>query len=147
MVMKGIVKPGHVPVNNFELIIIGIPPIFFTEITGTEQETEAVDLPDRTKASGGNVKPTEVTAKMLLHHTIELAALELWRLEAIGNVTPTYKKIGNLINRSIENSIRSTRTYLGMWPMKRKDPDLDVKNEGDPAEIEWTFSIDDVLSI
>lgn len=149
MVMKGTVQPNHIPINNFELLLIGTasPSFFFTEVSGVEQETETVEMPDRTMASGGNVKASEVTAKMLMHHTIELAALEIWRLEAIGNVTPTYKKIGNLIHRDNAGSIKSTRTWLGIFPKKRKDPDNDVKNEGDPAEVEWTFSIDEVLSV
>lgn len=147
MVIKGAVQPNHIPVNNFELLIAGIPPIFFTQISGLEEETEEVDLPDRTKASGGNTKPVEFTAMSFEHHTVELAALELWRREAIGSVTPTYKKVGTLIKRGIGGNIVTTRTLLGLWVKKRKDADLDVANEGEPAMVEWTMSTDKPESI
>lgn len=147
MVMKGSVQPNHIPVNNYELIIAGIPKILLVTLAGLEDETEAVDLPDRTKASGGNAKPLEFAGTTFEHHTIELAALELWRLEAVDPVTPLYKKVGTLIKRGIEGNVVTTRTLTGLWIMKRKDADLDLANEGDPAMIEWTFSADSVLSI
>lgn len=147
MVMKGSVQTNHIPVNNYELLVVGIPPILFTEISGLEQETESVDLPDRTQATGGNVKGVEFTAKMFEHHTVERAALELWRLEAVDPVTPTYKKVGTLIKRGIEGNVASTRSLVGLWIKKRTDSDLDLANEGDPAMIEYTFWADDVLPV
>jgi len=147
MVMKGAVQPNHIPINNFELIVIGIPPIFLTKISGLEEETESTDLPDRTTASGGNTKPVEFTMMSFEHHAVELAALELWRREAIGNVTSTYKKIGTLIRRSIDGNVATTRTLTGLWIKKRKDSDSDVADEGAPAMIEWTMRTDKVESI
>ena len=147
MVMKGSVQPGHIPLNNYELIIIGMPPILFTEVSGLEQETETTDLPDRTVASGGNVKATEFTAMSFEHHSIELAALELWRREGVDPVSPTYKKIGTLIKKNIHGEIASTRTITGVFIKKRTDPDMELANEGEPSLIEWTFSVDNVESI
>lgn len=147
MVMKGAVLPGHIPVNSYELLIIGMPPILFTEVSGFEQETEKVNLPDRTVASGGNEKPTEFTAKIFEHHTVELAALELWRREGIDPVTPTYKKVGTLIKKNIHGQITTTRSILGLWITKRGDSDLELANEGEPAMIEFTFSADKIESI
>ena len=147
MVMKGAVQPNHIPVNNYELIVIGLPKILFTTLSGLEEETEAVDLPDRTKASGGNSKPVEFTGMTFEHHTVELAALELWRLEAKGNVSPLYKKIGTLVKRGIDGNVVTTRTIIGLWITKRKDADLDLANEGEPAMVEWSFSGDEVLSV
>lgn len=145
--MKGSVQPNHIPVNNFELFVIGMPPILFTEVSGLEQETESADMPDRTVVSGGNVKATEFTAMMFEHHRVELAALELWRREGVDPVSPTYKKIGTLIKRSIDGQIASTRTITGLWIKKRTDADLDMANEGEPAMVEFTFSADKIESI
>ena len=145
--MKGSVQGNHIPVNNFEMIIIGLPPILFTNISGFEDETEAIDMPDRTKVSGGNSKPVEFTGTTFEHHTIELAAMEFWRREGLDPVNPTYKKVATLIKRSIDGSVASTRTCIGLWIMKRKDADLDMSNEGEPAMIEWSFSADSVESI
>lgn len=147
MVMKGSVQPNHIPVNNYELIVVGLPKILFTTLSGLEEETEAVDLPDRTKASGGNSTPAEFTGTTFEHHTVELAALELWRLEGKGNVSPLYKKVGTLVKRGIDGNVVTTRTVIGLWITKRKDADLDLANEGEPAMVEWSFSADEVLSV
>jgi len=147
MVMKGTIQENHIPVNNYELIIPTLPTIVFTEISGLEEETQSVDMPDRTKVSGGNSTPVEFTAMSNEHHTTELAALETWRIQAIGNVNPTYKKVGTLIKRRIDGTVGTTRTLLGLWITKRKDADLDMNNEGESALVEWTFSVDKILSI
>ena len=147
MVMKGTVLPNHIPVNNYELIVVGLPPIVFSQISGLEEETQSVDMPDRTKVSGGNTTPVEFTGMTFEHHTTELAALELWRLEGVDPVSPLYKKVGTLIKRSLDGAVASTRTLLGIWITKRKDADLDMANDGEPAMIEWTFSSDKVESI
>ena len=147
MVLKGAVQPNHIPVNNYELQVVGLPAVLFTQISGLEEETETTDLPDRTKASGGNTLPVEFTGMSFEHHATELAALELWRREAIGNVSATYKKVGTLIKRGIDGNVLTTRSLVGLWITKRKDADLDLANAGDPAMIEWTFSCDKVESI
>jgi hypothetical protein len=144
MVMQGTVQPRHIPVNNYELLVNGLPPIVFSEISGFEDETEAVDLPDRTKASGGNKKPVEFTAMSFEHHASERAALEAWFKEGRDPVTPTYKKVGTLIKRNIGGVVATTNTLSGLWITKKKGPDLDMANEGEPAMIEWTFSADAV---
>ena len=147
MVAKGSVKPNHAPVNNFELIIVGLPAILFTEVGGLEQETESADMPDRTQVSGGNRKGTEFTAKMFEHHTVERAAMDLWFEEGVDPVTPTYKKVGTLIKRGIEGNVVSTQTLTGLWVKKRMTSDLDLANEGEPAMVEYTFWADDVLPV
>lgn len=146
MVMKGTVQPNHIPVNNYELIIIGLPKMLFTEISGLEQELETVDMPDRTVASGGNIKATEFTAKSFEHHLVETAAMELWRREAVDPVSPTYKKLATLVKRNIGGNVATTRTMIGIFISKRKDADLDLANEGEPAMIEWTFKVDKIES-
>ena len=145
--MKGTVQSNHIPVNNYELQVQGLPAILFTTISGLEQETEAVDLPDRTKASGGNVKQFEIAATSFEHHIAETAALEAWRQEGKDPVSPNYKKTATLIKRGIEGTVDSTRVLTGIWIMKRKDADLDLANEGEPAMIEWTFSVDDAETL
>lgn len=142
MALQGSVLPNHVPVNNYALSVIGLPSIFFAEVSGIELEIEEVDLPDRTKASGGQIKPQEFTAKTMLHHDIERAALEAWMQEARDPVTPTYKKSGNLTHKTLSGTTNGVWTLGGVWIKKRKLPDLEKANEGEPAMIEWTFSCD-----
>lgn len=147
MVLQGTVQPGHIPVNNYELIVVGLPPMVFTKISGFETVNESVELPDRTRASGGNRKPVEFTGMSFEHHTAERAALEFWFQEGKDPVSPTYKKVGTLIKRDIHGRVASTNSILGLWITKKKAPDLDLANEGEPALIEWTFSADSVQPI
>lgn len=144
MVAKGSVLPNHIPVNNYELIVVGLPQILFTEISGLEDQVEQVDLPDRTRATGGNSLPTEFTAMMFEHHTTERAALEVWFAEGKDPVSPTYKKTGTLIKRNLSNEVVTTNTLTGLWISQKVGPDLELSNAGDPAMIEWTFQADSV---
>ncbi len=143
--MKGVIKADHIPVNKFSLIIIGLPPLTPTEISGMEDELETTDLPDRTTASGGNRGPTEFTMMIPAHHTVEIAACEVWFREGQEPVLPTYKKAGVLIMRSLSGANLRLRTIVGAYISKRTDPDLELANEGEMASIEYTVKVDDIL--
>jgi len=145
--MKGTIQQDHMPVNKYELIILGMPTIRFTEISGIEEELEVVDLPDRTKAPGGHTKPVEFTAKTMMHHLVEQAGLEIWFQESQDPVSPLYKKIGTLLHKSLTGRTLRSYTLTGVFPTKRALPDLAMENEGEAAQVEWTFSADDVLPI
>jgi len=145
--MKGVIQSDHIPVNKYELRVLGMPPLVLTEISGIEDELETADLPDRTVASGGNRKASEFTMMQPMHHTVEVAAMELWFRESQDPVSPTYKKIGTLIRTSISGGNSVSRTLVGIFPKKRTDPDMEMANEGEMAQIEWTMSLDDVEPI
>jgi hypothetical protein len=146
--MKGIILPDHIPVNNYQMIVVGGPPIItFTSIDGLEEELETVDLPDRTVASGGNTKSMEFTAQHPKHHTVEDAFLESWFLMSQDPVLPVYKKAATLLIQSI--SRLQTRTYnlIGLFPSKRKTADLEMNNEGELNVTEWTFKCDRLIPV
>ena len=145
--MKGVIKEDHIPINKYEIIVAGMPPLLFTEILGLEKELQTTDLPDRTTASGGNTGPVEFTAKQPMHHTVEVAAMELWLQEGQDPVTPTYKKAGTLIRKSLTGNVVNTTTIIGLYVSKKKEPDLEMANEGEMAAIEWTFKADDSLPV
>ena len=145
--MKGAIKADHMPLNKYQLLILGMPLITFTEVGGLEDELETVDLPDRTVASGGNRKSVEFTGKVPAHHLLEQGALELWFLESQDPVSPTYLKVGTLILQSIGGKTLRTYSLLGVFPFKRATPDLEMANEGEMAAIEWTFKVNDMLPI
>lgn len=142
--MKGAIKPGHMPANKFQFLVLGLPPITFTQVSGIEDELEVVDLPDRTKASGGNRKAIEFTATVPMHHLAEQAALELWFSQSQDPVDPGYKKIATLIFLSIDGSVFRTFSLTGVFPSKRSTSELDMSNEGEMTTTEWTFQADDV---
>lgn len=145
--LKGRVKADHIPVNKFTLFVAGVPPIEFIQVSGIEEELQAVDLPDRTTASGGHTAPVEFTAMTMLHHTIEQVALELWFKEGQDPVSPLYKKVGTLLHKSLTGNILRTFTVTGLFISKRKLPDLDMANEGEAAMVEWTFKADNILPV
>jgi hypothetical protein len=144
--MKGSIQPGHIPVNKYQLLVVGLPLLTPTTVSGIEEEIAAIDMPDHTKVSGGNTGPSECTIMIPMHHTIEHAAMEAWFAEGQDPVTPTYKKAASLIMQS-GSLVGPTRTYslVGVWTCKRKLPDLELKNDGEMAQAEWTLYIDQVL--
>ena len=145
--MKGAIQADHIPINKYELLVLGMPSLTPTEVSGIEDELQTTELPDRTRASGGNRGPTEFTMMLPMHHLLEQAAMEVWYRESQDPVLPTYKKVGTLIHKS--NSGETLRTYslLKAFPTKRVLPDLEMENEGEIALVEWTISVDDLLPI
>lgn len=145
--MKGVLLPDHMPLNKYVLTVAGLPPFTFTQIDGLEEELEAVDLPDRTTASGGNTKAIEFKASLPLHHLMEQSAMEGWFMESQDPVSPAYKKQGTLVLRSISGILVKSFIIVGMYPFKRKTGDLEMNNEGELHVVEWTFKGDMVISL
>ena len=145
--MKGEIASDHMPVNKYTFLVIGLIPITATEVSGIEDELETTELPDRTVASGGNRKATEFTVMVPLHHLPEQAALEVWFRESQDPVSPTYKKPVTLTHESLSGNKSRTFSLVGVFPKKRKMPDLEMMNEGEMAQTEWTFSADDVMPL
>lgn len=142
MPLQGTIQPDHIPVNKYRLSVAGLIPLLFTEISGFPDDTDVVELPDRTKASGGNAKPFEFTAKMPAHHTAEIAAMEVWLAEGRDPITPTYKKPVTFAMFSGSGAIVRQFILLGTWVVGVKTPDLAMENEGEMAVYEWKFSVD-----
>lgn len=147
MPLKGQLQEDHIPVNKYTMSVVGLVPLLFTTISGLEEETDVVDLPDRTRASGGNTKPGEFTAMMPAHHTTEILAMEAWVLEGVDPVSSTYKKPVNLAIQSGSGGIQRLITINGCWPSKVKTPDLDFENEGEMAVYEFTFQFDSLIRL
>lgn len=146
MSMKGSIQSGHIPVNKYQLLFVGVPLLTPTTVSGIEEELQTVDLPDRTKASGGNTGASEMTIAIPAHHSVEIAAMETWWIESQDPVSPLYKKAGSLLMESVAiGGATRTVNLMGVFPTKRKYPDLEMANEGEMAVVEWTLSIDQVL--
>ncbi len=145
--MKGVLKEDRIPVNKYQIIVLGLPELTPTEISGIEEELITIELPDRTMGSGGDTKPTEFDMTLPTHHTVEQLAMESWFLESQDPVLPSYKKVATLIQTSISGNILSTNQLVGIFPKKRVTADLEMANEGDMATTVWTMSVDKVLPI
>jgi hypothetical protein len=147
MGIKQVLQADHIPVNKYTLIIAGMPNITFTKVAGLEYGIDIVDLPDRTRASGGNAQATEFTAEQPLHHTPEVSAMEAWFEENQDPISSTAKKAGTLVMTSGTGANLKTYSLTGVWPSKRKTPDLDFENAGDMAILEWSFQVDSIFPI
>lgn len=143
--MKFVLQPDHIRVNNYRMDIVGLPPITFTAIGGIERETDKVDLPDRTQASGGRTKPGEVEVSVPAHHTQEVAAMDAWREEAHDPVSPTYKKSATTTMLSGTLLRQLPKNMVGAWLSKDGTPDLEMNDDGEMAVIKYTLCWDDVL--
>jgi len=143
--MKGAIQADHIPVNKYVLLVLGLPTLTPTEIGGLEDELQTTELPDRTRASGGNRGPSEFTIMLPMHHTVEQAAMEVWFRESQDPVSPTYKKVATLIHQSISGNASRTYSIVNAFPTKRVLPDLEMENEGELAAVEWTISVDDIV--
>lgn len=148
MTLKGLIQPGHIPVNKYSLIFPGMPPLVVTKLGGLEEELEVAEMPDRTVHSNGQTKATELTIELMMHHAIEQSAMELWYTMSKDPVLPGYKKDGTLIHQSVAAAgLPSVYAIVGVFPKMRKTPEMDMTNESDAAVIEWTLSVDDVSPI
>lgn len=145
--MKGNIKPDHIPVSKYKLIVPGFPELVCTELSGLEDEIVTNEMPDRTVVSGGQHTASEFTIMIPDHHRVEQAAMEVWFVESTDPVSPSYKKVASLIAMSISDSIIVTRTLIGVFPKKRKLWDGEMANEGEVALVEWTLNVDQILPV
>ena len=141
--MKGVYPTDHLPINKFRLLVDGLPDnLVVIKLSGLEAELETVELPDRTMASGGNVKGGEFTIETPLDDSAEHAAMEEWFKKGHDPVQPDYKKDCVLVHTSISGQKEVAYNIMGTFVSKRKLPDLEMANAGDPAVVEWTCKFD-----
>jgi hypothetical protein len=133
------IKDDHMPLNKYDFLVTGLIPITFLKVDGLEEELETVDLPDRTPASGGQVKPVEFTVSVPLHHESEILAMNVWWQEGQDPVLPTYKKAAVLIFKSITGQISKKIALINCFVSGRKWPDAEQENEGEMAVVEYTL--------
>ena len=147
MPLKGLIDPDHIPVNKYELAVIGLPTIQFISVSGMEIDVGVVELPDRTKATGGQLNTSQLVVQVPMHHSAQIAAMEVWFQECQDPVTITYKKACTLTHFSGTGEIQRNYSMLGVWVSKRKLPDLSFENAGDMAVGEYTLEVDSILPL
>jgi hypothetical protein len=145
--MKGQIQPDHIPLNKAQLIVLGLPDLTLTSISGIEEELEVIDLPDRTKASGGRTMAVEFDVTLPLHHTVQFAAMMAWYQEGQDPVLPTYKKPATLLMPSISGNTTRSFTLVNAFIGKFALPDTEMSNEGEMAEATFTIHADDILPL
>ena len=143
--MKFSIRDDHIPVNKYRMDVAGIIPITFTTIGSFDIERDTVDLPDRTKASGGRSKAGEVEVKVPMHHYDQVAAMDAWFAEGLDPVSPTYKKVATMTLLSLTSLGQRSSTVIGANVSKKADPDKEMNDDGNMAEMAYTICWDDVI--
>lgn len=147
MAIKGILQVDHVPVNKFELSMQDMIPITVIKVSGIEEDTPSVILPDHTVHTGGRSEPVEFEIETPMHHKLERLAMEVWKEEAEEPVSPTAKKTGTLTMMSQTNNQLISYMIEGALCLKRTLPELDLNNVGDMAIITWTIKADELVAL
>ena len=143
--MKGKIQANHVSKNNYELQSDRLPPITFIEVGDITETLDKVDLPDRTRASGGTKQAGDFPVMVPSHHDVEVAAMESWFREAQDPVAPTYKKAGILTKKGIDGSVIRTYTFSGLFVSERNMTAVSLENEGEMDAIEYLLNFDDII--
>jgi len=145
--LKGTIEADHIPKHKYQLVVVGLPTLDLTYVSGIEDTLDVVDLPDRTKASGGRRGPVEMTVRLPLHHTVQQAAMEAWYREGQDPVLPTYKKPATLIWESLTGTRVRSFSFPDLFVGKRVTPEGEMSNEGEMTETEWMLHASDILPI
>jgi hypothetical protein len=148
MSLKGRIDPDHIPANKYELAIIGLlTTVTFIEVSGLEQEVGVIDLPDRTRASGGQRSASEITVKVPAHHSAEVIAMDRWWQESQDPISILAKKSGTMTYTSGTGIIERAYSLVGAWPSKRTLPEAVMLDPGAMQVLEYTIQIDDFRRI
>lgn len=143
MSLKGRLDPDHIPANKYEFTVVGLTTQpTFTKVSGLEQENAVIDLPDRTRAPGGQVSASEIVVEVPSHHTADVTAMDLWWTEGQDPITATCKKAGTLRYISGTGAIVREYAITGAWVSKRKLPDAAMNDDGQMAVCVYTLQLD-----
>jgi hypothetical protein len=144
--LKGKIKENHIPLNKFELIIAGLVQITLTTTDDIEAALAVVEMPDKTKRSGGQTGAVEFTGTIPMHHDVEIAALELWFKQGQDPVQSGYLKAGSLVFYRNDGTPRPFE-FVNLWISSRKIPGGDMKSDGEAAMLTYKFQADEVLPV
>jgi hypothetical protein len=144
--LKGKIKENHIPLNTFELIVAGMPQITLTKTDNIEEGVQVIELPDRTRVSGGQTNSVSFSGEIPMHHDVEVAALEAWYKMAQAPVDPNYRKAGSLMWYRSNGDPRPFE-LINLWVSKRTIPGGDMSNDGEPAYLTFQFEADEVTPV
>ena len=143
--MKGTIKVDHATTDKYTFAIIGLPPLTATKVSGLEEEIKKLELPDGTAATTGNTGSSEITIMIPNHHSVEIAAMELWKAEGKDPVSATYKKSGVVLEKTVSGKTSLVTSILGVWVTKSVGTDHEMKPDAEAAYTTYTLSIDTII--
>ena len=142
-----VIRGDHIPLNKFELLVVGLPKITFVTVGSLTDATTEAELPDGTVASGGKTAPAEFTVTVPAHHLVETMAMDNWKKQAEDPVDKGYKKAGTLAAISGTGNVFKSWSLTGLWVRERTTPDFDMGNDGEMAVVSYVLRADKVLPI
>lgn len=147
--MKANLNEDHIPINRFQMLVIGTIAPFFTVISlsGIQEELETLEMPDRTWVSMGRTGPVEFSMSIPMHHRDEQGAMELWFQESKDPILPTYKKPAVLTHTSISGGNTVSYVFTDLFPYKRELPSLELGADGEMAVITWHLKASVVIPL
>lgn len=143
MGQKFVIEPDHIPINNYRLSTVGLPPITYVSVGAFEKELDSVELPDRTQASTGRTKPGETEVSVPMHHAVQVAAMNVWYIEGQDPISPGYKKTGTMVYYSGTLLRQMVITIIGLFVQKEGTPDVEMNDDGEMAVMKYTMKWDD----
>jgi len=145
--IKATIQPDFMPLNKVKLSVPTLPVLTLISISGLEEDLAKVTLPDKTIQSGGRVEPVEFEIEIPLHHTTEVAAMEVWYATCQEPVLPGHKKVGTVSFFSQSNLVQRTYMLPGLMICGRGLPDGSLDNDGEQANNKWKMACDEILWI
>jgi hypothetical protein len=146
MSLKGKIQDNHIPLNKFELLIAGLPQITLITTDDIEEQLNVIEMPDRTRRSGGQTSSVEFTGTIPMHHDVQVAALEAWYKQGQDPVQEGYLKAGSMVFYRNDGTPRPFE-LINIWVSGRTIPGGDMANDGEPAMLTFRFEADEVTPI
>jgi len=142
--VKGALEQNPAQKHRYKMLVVGLNPAELnpTSIDGIEATTGVAELPDRTRISDGVIKAGSFTIKMPVHHVVEMAALKTWYKDTRAKAPSEYKKTVTILHLNGARAIVRTTKLGGVWPEGYSESSLEMGNEGEMGETEWTLSFD-----
>jgi len=148
MALKGVIQKDHIPANKYKLMV-GVKEIIATSVSAIEQTLVTTDLPDGTRASSGRTEASECTVMIPAHHNGDIAFMQAWWHSGGANdgpVLPTTYKPMTVIGTSGTGAVNRIDTCFGCFITGRTSSEYSMEDGGTMTVIEYTISIDRVLS-
>lgn len=144
--LKGKILENHIPLNTFELAVTGMPQLTLTKSDNIEESVAVIELPDRTRASGGQSSSVSFSGEVPMHHQVQVGALDLWFNQSKSPIDRGYRKSGSIMFFALNGTPRIYE-LLNLWVSKRTIPGGDMANDGEMAVVTYQFEADEVVPV
>ena len=146
MALKGVIEKDIIASNKFKILFDGFE-VICTSVSSIEEELVTTELPDGTRASGGRVEATEVTVTVPAHHTGAIAFMQAWWNGCQDPIIPSAYKTVAIVGTSGSGQILRTETCFGCFITGRTSAEYALEEGGEMTVIEYTISVDRVVSL